>query len=173
MATRYKPKVERYETLKDVDAALRELGMAERSLEALDAQAEEEIAHVRERAAKAGEKDRAKIEEITARLGAFAEYKKAETFKDRKSLDLTFGTIGYRQSTSISVKKTTVELLKKVGLEGCIRIKEEPDKDALAMLDDESLSQVDAVRKIKDCFFCETNREAINAELVKAARVQV
>jgi hypothetical protein len=51
--------------------------------------------------------------------------------------------------------------LKKLGLDGCIRIKEEPDKDAMAKLDD------DAVRKVKDEFFLEANNEEINKDLLK------
>jgi phage host-nuclease inhibitor protein Gam len=88
-------------------------------------------------------------------------------FKDRKSVDLSFGTFGYRKSTSISVKRTTLDLLKDLHLDKFIRLKEEPDKDAMAVMTDEELAQVDAVRKVKDAFFCEANKEEINKELLK------
>jgi phage host-nuclease inhibitor protein Gam len=65
------------------------------------------------------------------------------------------------------VKKTTLELLKKLKLGGYIRVKEEPDKEAMSMMDDDALAQVDAVRKIKDVFFCEANKEEVNKELLK------
>ncbi|MGI5090918.1 host-nuclease inhibitor Gam family protein, partial [Treponema sp. OMZ 805] len=65
------------------------------------------------------------------------------------------------------VKKTTLELLKKLKLVRYIRIKEEIDKDLMAEMTDESLAQVDAVRKVKDSFFCEANREQVNKELLK------
>jgi phage host-nuclease inhibitor protein Gam len=74
-------------------------------------------------------------------------------FKDKKTVQLSFGNFGYRKSTSISVKKTTLELLKKLGLDRYIRVKEEPDKEAMADMDDEALAQADAVRKVKDDFF--------------------
>jgi hypothetical protein len=45
--------------------------------------------------------------------------------------------------------------------------KEEPDKDAMAEMNDETLAQVDAVRKVKDDFFCEANKEEANKELLK------
>jgi hypothetical protein len=48
-----------------------------------------------------------------------------------------------------------------------IRIKEEPDKEALAELEDDALAQVDAVRKVKDAFFREANKEEVNKELLK------
>ena len=65
------------------------------------------------------------------------------------------------------MKKTTLELLKKLHLDKYIRIKEEPDKEAMSALDDDALAQVDAVRKIKDDFFCEANKEEVNKELLK------
>ena len=83
------------------------------------------------------------------------------------TVELSFGIFGYRKSTSISVRKTTLGLLKKLSLVQYIRIKEEPDKEALAALDDDHLAQVDAVRKVKDGFFCEANREEVNKELLK------
>jgi phage host-nuclease inhibitor protein Gam len=65
------------------------------------------------------------------------------------------------------VKKTTLGLLEKLKLDKYIRVKKEPDKEAMAFMDDEELAQVDAVRKIKDVFFCEANREEVNKELLK------
>jgi phage host-nuclease inhibitor protein Gam len=65
------------------------------------------------------------------------------------------------------VKKTTLELLRKLKLGKYIRVKEEPDKEAMGVLDDETLAQVDAVRKVKDDFFCEANKEEVNKELLK------
>ena len=67
------------------------------------------------------------------------------------------------------MKKTTLELLKKLSLTKCVRIKEEPNKEAMAELDDETLLQVDAVRKVTDDFFCQTNTEEVNKDLLKSA----
>ncbi len=169
MAVRYKPKVDKLETVKDVNTALREIGLLERELEQIDAGAQKEIAEIKGRAAKKGEPIRAKIIEVTAKIGAYAEYNKDELFKDRKSLDLTFGAFGYRKSTSIGIKKTTIELLKKLNLARYIRLKEEADKEAMVELDDETLAQVDAVRKVKDEFFVQANREEVNKDLLKAS----
>jgi Mu-like prophage host-nuclease inhibitor protein Gam len=169
MATRYKPRAEKLETLEDVNVALREIGLLERELEGIDAEAQKQIAEIKGAAAKSGEPLRARIIEISTKVGAYAECNKDDLFKDRKSVELTFGVFGYRKSTSISVKKTTIELLKKLKLGRYVRIKEEPDKDAMAELDDDTLAQVDAVRKIKDDFFCEANREEVNKDLLKAS----
>lgn len=169
MTQRYKPNLAKIESLKDANEALREIGLIERELERVDAEAQVEIGEIKAKAAKRGEVGRARILELSNKLGAFAEYNKRELFKDRKSVDLLFGAFGYRKSTSISVRKTTVELMEKLGFEKFIRVKKEPDKEAMAELDDEVLAQVDAVRKVRDDFYCEANREEVNKDLLAAS----
>jgi phage host-nuclease inhibitor protein Gam len=164
---RLKPKVGKIDNLDDANLVLKEIGLLEHELEAIDAEAHKQIAEIKAQSAKQGEGIRKRIVDLSALLGAYAEYSRAELFTDRKSIELSFGSFGYRKSTSISVKKTTIELLKKLKLGKYIRIKEEPDKEAMADLDDEALAQVDAVRKIKDVFFCEADKEEVNKELLK------
>ena len=164
---RYKPAQSKLGTIEDVDIALKEIGLLERELEVIDAEAHKQISEAKEKAAGKGEPLRKRIAEVSAKIGAFAEYNKDELFKDKKSIELTFGVFGFRKSTCVSVKKTTVELMQKLGLDSFLRIKTEPDKDKMAELDDETLSQVDAVRKIKDDFFCQPNKEEVNKDLLK------
>jgi len=164
---RLKPKVGKIETLDEANMVLKEIGLLERELEGIDAEAHKKIADIKSAAAKEGESLRERIAHDSSLLGAYAEYNRDELFKDRKSVQLSFGSFGYRKSTSISIKKTTLELLKKLKLDKYIRIKEEPDKDAMGNLDDETLTQVDAVRKVKDDFFCEADKEEINKALLK------
>jgi len=166
---RYKPSPEKLENLEDVDATLREIGLLERELESIDADAQKKIGELKSGAAEKGEPHRKRIAELTAKIGAYAEYNKGNLFKDRKSIELAFGIFGYRKSTTISVKKSTIDLLKRLGMGAYIRIKEEPDKEKMAELDDESLASVDAVRKTTDAFFCEPNREEVNKDLLKSA----
>ena len=164
---RYKPAQSKLGTIEDVDLALKEIGLLERELEVIDAEAHKQISEAKEKAAQKGEPLRKRIAEVSAKIGAFAEYNKDELFKDKKSIELTFGVFGFRKSTCVSVKKTTVELMQKLGLDSFLRIKTEPDKEKMAELDDETLSQVDAVRKIKDDFFCQPNKEEVNKDLLK------
>lgn len=168
MGIRFKPETSKLETLEDVNLAMRDIGLWQRELDAIDTQANKEIAEVKTKASKAGEPLRDKISATVAKIQAFAEYNKDEYFVDRKSVDLSFGTMGWRKSTSISVKKTTLELLKKLKMNKCIRVKQEPDKEAMAVLDDETLASVDAVRKVKNDFFVEAKTEEVNKELLKA-----
>jgi len=167
MAQRIKPHLGKIKSLDEANLVLKEIGLLEKELEGIDSEAHKQIAEVKEAAASKGQGIRKRIVEAASQLGAYAEYNKEELFKDRKSIQLSFGLFGYRKSTSISVKKTTLELLKKLNLDDCILTKEEPSKEAMANLDDETLAQVDAVRKIKDDFFCQADKEEINKELLK------
>ena len=164
---RLKPQVGKIENLDQANLVLKEIGLLEKELESIDGDAHKQIAEIKETAAKAGQTIRKRIADDSALLGAYAEYNRADLFKDKKSVQLSFGTFGYRKSTSISVKKTTLELLKKLNLTKYILVKEEPSKEAMADLDDDTLAQVDAVRKVKDDFFCEADKEEINKELLK------
>jgi phage host-nuclease inhibitor protein Gam len=164
---RLKPNVKKIESLEDANLTLKEIGLLERELESIDGDAHKQIAEIKTTAVKAGEPVRKRLADLSALLGAYAEYNRAELFKDRKTVQVSFGIFGYRKSTTINVKKTTLNLLAKLGLDQYIRVKKEPDKEAMAAMDDETLSQVDAVRKVKDDFFCEADKEEINKDLLK------
>ena len=164
---RLKPPVGKIKSLEDANLALKEIGLLEHELQHIDGEANKKIAEIKTESAKQGEGIRKRIVDLSTLLGAYAEYNREELFKDRKSVALSFGQFGYRKSTSISVKKTTLELLKKLHLDKYIRVKEEPDKEAMGELGDEELARVDAVRKVKDDFFCEANKEEVNKELLK------
>lgn len=164
---RIKPMTGKLESLEDVNMALRDIGLAERELTQIDTEANKKIAEIKTAAADKGESLRKRIAELSTKIQAFSDYNRDDLFKDRKTVELSFGIFGYRKSTKISVKKTTVDLLRKMNLLNCIRVKEEPNKDAMANLDDDTLRQLDAVRKVTDDFFCESNTEQVNADLLK------
>ena len=179
------------ESLDDVNMALKDIGLAQKELDAIDAKANAEIAKIKEKALKDGESLRTKITESASKIQSYAEYNKDELFKDAKSIELSFGKIGYRKSTKISVKKTTLEMLKKLldgrklelekaeseekrnaitvlitKIQSCIRVKEEPNKESLGLMDDAFLKTVGASRKITNDFFCEANIEEVNKDLL-------
>jgi len=164
---RLKPNVKKIESLEDANLTLKEIGLLERELETIDGDAHKQIAEIKTAAVKAGKPILKRIADLSALLGAYAEYSRDELFKTKKTVQLSFGIFGYRKSTKISIKKTTPGLLEKLGLKKYLRVKAEADKDLMAALDDETLAQVDAVRKVKDVFFCEANKEEINKELLK------
>jgi len=82
---------------------------------------------------------------------------------DKKTIELTFGLFGYRQSTSISVKRDTLELLKKHGLEEAIVTKETPNKEVMRDWSEEKLALVDAKRVVEDKFWVEAKQNDVEA----------
>jgi len=102
------------------------------------------------------------IDQIQRSLEAFAANHQAE-FKGQRSRKLAFGLIGWRKSSSVTITKDTLDLIKqifsKVKAKTFIIIKETVSKDALAKLTDEQLASVGARRKNKDAFFAEPSIE--------------
>lgn len=79
-------------------------------------------------------------------------------FGDRQSLKINHGTVGWRKSALISVKNTTLDLIKAVfGRKApqYMHVKESPNKEAMAKLTDEQLASVGARRRQKEAFFVE------------------
>lgn len=167
---RYKPNVLALKTLDDVDKVLQELCELESRIEQIDAEGDAKIAKIKEEMVAAGKPLRERVKELTGTLKAFADYHKHELFKDRKSIERAFGTIGYRKTPpSISVSRHTVELMEKLGLTSYIRVRKEPDKEAMLELDDDTLAQVEAVRKSREEFFVQPKREQVNKDLLASA----
>jgi len=155
-------------TLDDADRTLQKLCEIESQLEAIDNTADEEIARIKERAATEGKALREQHKANITALEAYAAYYRDELFKERKSLERPFGVFGYRKAPdSIHVCKETADLLKQQGLDQYLRVKIEPDKEAMLSLAEDTLALVRASRKSKEDFFIETRREQVNQDLAK------
>ena len=155
-------------TLDDADKTLQRLCEIESQLEIIDNKADEEIAQIKERTATEGKLLREQKKANIAALEAYAAYNREELFKERKSLERPFGTFGYRKAPdSIHVTKETADLLRQQGLKQYLRVKAEPDKEAMLSLPDDTLALVGASRRSKEDFFIETKREQVNQDLAK------
>ena len=155
-------------SLEEVDKVLQEMCEIEARIEAIDNDAHEEISAIKEKAAADGKPFRDRYKSCVKAMEAYARYARGELFKDRKSLERTFGSFGFRKAPdSISVSKETADLLQKFGLDQYVRTKIEPDKEAMLSLDDETLEKVSAARRQKEDFFVETKRDLVNQELAK------
>jgi phage host-nuclease inhibitor protein Gam len=75
---RLKPNVKKIESLEDANLTLKEIGLLERELEAIDGEAHKQIAEIKTDAVKAGGPARRRIADLSALLGAYAEYNRAE-----------------------------------------------------------------------------------------------
>lgn len=90
-------------------------------------------------------------------------------FADKRSKELTFGTIGYRLSKSVSLPRAKAKIesligaIKKFGFKDCIVYEEKPDKEALCELDDSALVKLGITRVVKDNFRVEPKIESLQS----------
>lgn len=150
--------------LPGADKALRELAELERSTGAINLRLNDEIDRLKERAKADIAPMEARKKELVQALAAWLSMCRQEVLRDKKSLELTFGTVGFRQSTSIRQRagvsqETTLERLKEMALIEGIRTREEIDKDALRGWPAERLALVGLVRREEDRFFVEIKEE--------------
>lgn len=163
MAKRVKTSVEELKSWDEVDRALREIGECEIAIETLEADMNREINDAKSKAEKVAKPLKTAITVLEAQVKAFVEDNKSSL--EGKSRDMNFGTVGFRQATSItySASKTAeiLEALKKHGMTDCIIAKESVNKDALKLHTDKEIERVGAKRKTADSFYYDTDRERI------------
>jgi len=145
-----------------VDMALAEIGAIDRELAGLEAGQNEKIDQVKEQTKRLAQPllDRKTMAERA--IKEYCQVNRAE-FAKVKTKEMTFGSVGFRLSTKIMVKSVanTLQTLKDLMLPGCIRIKEELDKEAMKALPDETLAEVGAARKTENVFGYEVKQEEI------------
>ncbi len=171
---RQKAKAVKVTSLNEVNQVLREIAHLQGEIERIDSHADRKIAKLKEEAALAGEDMRKRIIGLEQGVALYAEYNKDELFVEKRSVELSYGRIGFHRSTKISIKnrpaeKSTLALIKKLFPKSeAIRIKEEVNKDELSEWPDEKLAQVNARKEHRDSFYYEISREQVNQELLAA-----
>jgi len=165
---RYKPNVNEIQSLDDTDRILKEMCGLESEIERIDSEGDRKIAEIKAKTAEAGKAMRERVKELSASLKAYSDFNKGTLFKERKSIERSFGTFGYRKTPpKVETSRDTVELLERLGMAQYVRVKKEVDKEALLNLDDEELAKVDAARKSKEEFFVVPKREQVNKDLLE------
>ena len=92
----------------EADTVLARIAAHKRRIELIDLSAAEEIDEVKARAAAEAEPIKQEIAGLEQSLLRYADYARDELFRGRKSLQLTFGTIGYRLSTKLKTAQMDV-----------------------------------------------------------------
>ena len=163
MAKRVKPVLQilAIDSLEEADAVLAEIAGRKRQIALYEIRFKEEVDRLKAECAANCEPIRQGIAEREQALVQFGIARREELFRGKKSLDLNFGTIGFRASSALkTVKKLTWErvlgLIKEKGLP-CVRVKEEVDKEALRALAPEKLAEVGCKLEQADDFFYELN----------------
>lgn len=151
----------------DVDTCLAEIAKADRELSLIEGAANEQIETIRKAIKDASQPVLDKKAGLELAIKEFCEANRAE-FQKTKTKALTFGEVGFRLSTKIMIKKIaeTIQALKDLSLDHCLRKTEAPDKEAMKLLTDDVLAEVGAGRKTENTFGYTLNLERINGEVV-------
>ena len=153
-------------TWDDVDHALKSIGEIDRELALIEADQNETIDRAKAEAKAQAKPYQDRKAGLEVAMKKFCESNRTEFLK-QKTKPLTFGSVGFRLSTKIMIKKIgdTLQALKDLELTQCIRTKEELDKEAMKALDTETLTRVGAALKSENVFGYEVDQ----AKLQEAA----
>lgn len=146
----------------EVDACLKHIGEVDRELALLEAGQQEAIDAIKAETKAAAEPLLARKAGLELAIQQYCEANRAE-FVKAKTRELTFGSVGFRLSTRVVIKRVadTLQALKDLDLKHCIRTREECDKEAMKSLPLETLHAVGAALKQEDGFGYEVKREAL------------
>jgi phage host-nuclease inhibitor protein Gam len=148
-----------FESWEDVDHALRRIGEIDRDLALIEGDTNHAIDELKAKAKADSKPLQDRKAGLELAIKEFCEANRGE-FAKVKTLKLTFGSVGFRLSTKVLIKRVgdTLQALKDLQLTGCIRIKEEIDKEALKNLDGETLAAIGAALKTENVFGYEIDR---------------
>lgn len=165
MSGRIKPAAVALSDIKQVEGSLAEMASIERKLGEIARSMNEEIDAAKKRAEQASVSLQARHKELAGAIKVFAVLNEATVFpKDKKSLDLAFGVIGFQASTEIvqmdNIKaETTLEKLHDFGFTEAINTKETILKSAMVNWSDEKLQSVGLKRRKSNTFYLEVKSE--------------
>lgn len=152
--------------LTEAEAALKELAALERETRAIADSLNAEIDALKDAARTAATPREERKKVLAEALAVFLRIQRDALPRGRKSVELAFGTIGFRASTSLCQMKgvtpaMTLERLREAGLWGGIRRREEADKDAMRAWPLQRLALVGLTRREREQFFIELKEEAV------------
>lgn len=105
-----------------------------------------------------------KQKELESQLAEFGPAHKVQIDSGAKrSIDLMFGTIGFRESKVIEIfdNDATVKKLKTIKRTDAIIVEEKPNKNVLSGMDDKTLEKIGARRNREDQFYWKTKKEKL------------
>lgn len=169
MSGRIKPAAVALSDIKQVEGSLAEMAAIERKLGEIGRVMNEDIDAANKRAEQASVSLQARHKELAGAIKVFAVLNEPTVFpKDKKSLDLAFGVIGFQASTEIvqmdNIKsETTLTKLHDFGFTEAINTKESILKSAMVTWSDEKLKSVGLRRRKSNTFYIEVKSEQLPA----------
>jgi phage host-nuclease inhibitor protein Gam len=160
-------------TWTDADAAVKHIGLLQIKRDRIEGKMNEQIIAVKDvHYPKISELDQA-LAAAREELETFCSARRGEMQQPKRGGGLTwkgaFGRVGFRKcppSISFIVKNVEKVLaaLKARKLTNCVRMAEEPNKEAMALLDEETLRAVGAKRGAEEKFEIKPDYQAIAAQ---------
>lgn len=146
----------------DVNDALRQIAEATIALGDIESEMQKQIIGAQKVAEQEGKPHRDEIARLEREIKSFVTEHRDEMGK-AKSMTLTFGEVGFRISTSISLPRAKEKLeeiirkLKSRQMTDCIVVEEKISKDALKKYGEDTVNAVGATWKQTDAFGYEVN----------------
>lgn len=154
---------------KQADGAMAELANIDRKLATITVTMNEAIAKAKADAKKESAvlEDRRKV--LLTAIKKWATINKPLLFVKKRSLDLAFGSLGFKRSESIKQMNgidatDTLALLQQFNYDDGIRTVLEINKDGMAQWPDDKLTTVGLRRVKSDTFFCNPTHDKITSQ---------
>ena len=148
----------------NVNAALKEIARGEIEIAEIEGQMNIQINDIKEQAEKQCAPIRDAIDELGKQLKDFSEINRPD-FGKGKSRKLAFGTLGWRASSAITIKKALTEKiidnLRKLDMGDCVKVTESVNKDILATYPEDKIKASGATLVKKDTFWYETDKQSL------------
>lgn len=151
----------------EVDACLKVMSDAENQLSMITAEMNAAIAQAKKKAEEKAAQYKETIKQNEGKIKEFTTIRK-EDLKG-KSKQLTFGTVGFRQSTKLLLPSDTAEVILKLrenGMADCINVKEIINKDTVKSYPEEDILRIGGYLQRSDTFWYETDKDTL-AEAVQ------
>lgn len=145
----------------DVNLNLKEIGECEIAIETVEGDLNQKIQDLKLDAEMKAQPLRQRIEKLALEIKIFVEENRSEI--KGKTMPLSFGNVGFRQSTKIVFKnvKAVIASLRAKKMNDCIIVKESVDKDVLRGYPDDAIASIGATKKVEDTFWYEVDRERL------------
>ncbi|MCX4341345.1 MAG: host-nuclease inhibitor Gam family protein [Lachnospiraceae bacterium] len=145
-----------------VDDCLKVMSDAENQISVITAEMNAAIAEIKSDAEKRAAQFKETIKQNEGKIKEFTTIRK-EDLKG-KSKQLTFGTVGFRQSTKLLLSSDTEEVIKKLrenGMADCITVKETINKDTVKSYPEDDILRIGGYLQKTDTFWYETDKDRL------------
>lgn len=151
----------------EVDECLKVMSDAENQLSVITAEMNAAIAEAKKEAEERAAQFKEMIKQNEGKIKEFTTIRKDEL--KGKSRQLTFGTVGFRQSTKLLLPSDTAEVILKLrenGMADCINVKETINKDTVKSYPEKDILKIGGYLQKSDSFWYETDKDSL-AEVVQ------